>query len=75
MINNGAIRDNIIRFGIVSSVHRMSLSDADIHRGSFEPTIVAGLGYAGNQAQLMSVPPFAVTFIRTYLNNEVLVTD
>ncbi|KAG9311746.1 major facilitator superfamily domain-containing protein [Chiua virens] len=29
----------------------------------FEPTIVASLGYAGNQAQLMSVPPFAVTFV------------
>ncbi|KAF8553827.1 MFS general substrate transporter [Imleria badia] len=28
----------------------------------FEPTIVASLGYTGNQAQLMSVPPFAVTF-------------
>ncbi|KIO04117.1 hypothetical protein M404DRAFT_144063 [Pisolithus tinctorius Marx 270] len=28
----------------------------------FEPTIVAGLGYTGNQAQLMSVPPFAVAF-------------
>ena len=30
---------------------------------SFEPTIVAGLGYAGNQAQLMSVPPFATAFV------------
>ncbi|KAF8559767.1 MFS general substrate transporter [Imleria badia] len=29
----------------------------------FEPTIVAGLGYAGNRAQLMSVPPFATAFV------------
>ncbi|KAI6045741.1 major facilitator superfamily domain-containing protein [Pisolithus marmoratus] len=31
--------------------------------GVFEPTIVAGLGYTGNQAQLMSVPPFALAFL------------
>ncbi|KAG8217708.1 hypothetical protein J3R82DRAFT_5864 [Butyriboletus roseoflavus] len=30
---------------------------------SFEPTIVAGLGYANNRAQLMSVPPFATAFV------------
>ncbi|GJE85450.1 MFS general substrate transporter [Phanerochaete sordida] len=29
----------------------------------FTPSIVAGLGYAGNRAQLMSVPPFAVAFV------------
>ncbi|KAG1860508.1 major facilitator superfamily domain-containing protein [Suillus tomentosus] len=29
----------------------------------FEPTIVAGLGYTGNKAQLMSAPPFAVAFV------------
>ncbi|KAG2143823.1 major facilitator superfamily domain-containing protein [Suillus bovinus] len=29
----------------------------------FEPTIVAGLGYTGIQAQLMSAPPFAVAFV------------
>ncbi|KAF8122705.1 major facilitator superfamily domain-containing protein [Boletus edulis] len=29
----------------------------------FEPQIVVGLGYTGNRAQLMSVPPFAVTFV------------
>ncbi|KAG0698169.1 major facilitator superfamily domain-containing protein [Suillus ampliporus] len=29
----------------------------------FEPSIVAGLGYTGNQAQLMSAPPFAVAFV------------
>ncbi|KAG9312983.1 major facilitator superfamily domain-containing protein [Chiua virens] len=29
----------------------------------FEPTIVASLGYEGNQAQLMSVPPYAVTTV------------
>ncbi|KAG1739003.1 major facilitator superfamily domain-containing protein [Suillus lakei] len=29
----------------------------------FEPTIVAGLGYTGNQAQLMSAPPYAVAFV------------
>ncbi|KAI5993256.1 major facilitator superfamily domain-containing protein [Pisolithus albus] len=31
----------------------------------FEPTIVAGLGYAGNKAQLMSVPPFVLAFLAT----------
>jgi len=34
----------------------------------FEPTIVAGLGYAGNQAQLMSVPPFAVAFVLSFIS-------
>jgi predicted MFS family arabinose efflux permease len=34
----------------------------------FEPTIVAGLGYAGSQAQLMSVPPFAATFVLCILS-------
>ncbi|KAG2754910.1 MFS general substrate transporter [Suillus brevipes Sb2] len=29
----------------------------------FEPTIVAGLGYTGNKAQLMSAPPFAFAFV------------
>ncbi|KAG1735936.1 major facilitator superfamily domain-containing protein [Suillus paluster] len=29
----------------------------------FEPSIVAGLGYTGNKAQLMSAPPFAVAFV------------
>ncbi|EIW77870.1 MFS general substrate transporter [Coniophora puteana RWD-64-598 SS2] len=29
----------------------------------FEPIIVQGLGYAGNRAQLMSAPPFAVAFV------------
>ncbi|OJA15235.1 hypothetical protein AZE42_07981 [Rhizopogon vesiculosus] len=29
----------------------------------FEPTIVAGLGYTGNKAQLMSAPPFVVAFV------------
>ena len=50
----------------------VSLSDTDHHDGSFEPTIVAGLGYSGTQAQLMSVPPFAVTFVRTYFRNRIL---
>jgi hypothetical protein len=50
----------------------ISLSDVDNRDGSFAPTIVAGLGYAGNQAQLMSVPPFAVTFARKYFGNRIL---
>ena len=50
----------------------ISLSDTDDDDGSFEPTIVASLGYAGTQAQLMSVPPFAVTFVRTYFRNSIL---
>lgn len=29
----------------------------------FEPTIVAGLGYTGTKAQLMSAPPFAFAFV------------
>ena len=49
----------------------ISLSDADNCDGSFEPTIVASLGYAGNQAQLTSVPPFAVTFVRKYFGNRI----
>jgi len=35
----------------------------------FEPTIVAGLGYAGNQAQLMSVPPFATAFVLSFISS------
>ncbi|KAG9318159.1 major facilitator superfamily domain-containing protein [Chiua virens] len=31
--------------------------------GFFEPSIVASLGYSGNEAQLMSVPPYAITFV------------
>ena len=46
------------------------LPDADLHEGSFEPTIVAGLGYAGNQVQLMSVPPYAVAFVGAYFDNK-----
>lgn len=34
---------------------------------SFEPTIVQGLGYTAARAQLMSVPPFAVSFCCKYL--------
>lgn len=34
---------------------------------SFEPTIVAGLGYTGNKAQLMSAPPFAVAFVGEFI--------
>ncbi|KAF8553825.1 MFS general substrate transporter [Imleria badia] len=34
----------------------------------FEPTIVAGLGYSGNHAQLMSVPPFAITFVVSFIS-------
>ncbi|KAG8216449.1 major facilitator superfamily domain-containing protein [Butyriboletus roseoflavus] len=37
----------------------------------FEPTIVAGLGYAGNQAQLLSVPPYAVTFVLSFISAKV----
>ncbi|KAI6036283.1 major facilitator superfamily domain-containing protein [Pisolithus microcarpus] len=34
----------------------------------FEPTIVAGLGYAGRQAQLMSVPPFVLAFLASMVS-------
>ncbi|KAI6028698.1 major facilitator superfamily domain-containing protein [Pisolithus orientalis] len=34
----------------------------------FEPTIVAGLGYTGNRAQLMSVPPFVVAFFASVIS-------
>ncbi|KAI6118875.1 major facilitator superfamily domain-containing protein [Pisolithus croceorrhizus] len=34
----------------------------------FEPTIVAGLGYAGRQAQLMSVPPFVLAFLASMIS-------
>ncbi|KAI6023048.1 major facilitator superfamily domain-containing protein, partial [Pisolithus microcarpus] len=33
----------------------------------FEPTIVAGLGYAGNKAQLISVPPFVLAFLASII--------
>ncbi|KAJ3518763.1 hypothetical protein NM688_g9394 [Phlebia brevispora] len=32
----------------------------------FLPTIVASLGYTANRAQLMSVPPFAASFVREF---------
>ena len=50
------------------------LSGADIGVDSFEPTIVAGLGYSGNHAQLMSVPPFAVAFVCTYFKQMISLT-
>ncbi|KAI6036300.1 major facilitator superfamily domain-containing protein [Pisolithus microcarpus] len=34
----------------------------------FEITIVAGLGYTGNQAQLMSVPPFILAFLASMIS-------
>ncbi|KAI6030199.1 major facilitator superfamily domain-containing protein [Pisolithus marmoratus] len=34
----------------------------------FEPTIVAGLGYTGNRAQLMSVPPFVLAFLASIIS-------
>ncbi|KAH7889364.1 major facilitator superfamily domain-containing protein [Phlebopus sp. FC_14] len=34
----------------------------------FEPTIVTSLGYAGNRAQLMSVPPFAAAFVSSLIS-------
>ncbi|KAF8844459.1 MFS general substrate transporter [Paxillus ammoniavirescens] len=34
----------------------------------FEPSIVAGLGYTGNKAQLMSVPPFAVAYVSSMIS-------
>ncbi|KAI0646817.1 MFS general substrate transporter [Trametes meyenii] len=35
----------------------------------FLPSIVAGLGYSGTEAQLMSVPPFAVTAVLSVLSS------
>ncbi|KAI6045732.1 major facilitator superfamily domain-containing protein [Pisolithus marmoratus] len=35
----------------------------------FEITIVAGLGYTGNQAQLMSVPPFVLAFLASMISS------
>ncbi|THH00927.1 hypothetical protein EW026_g1676 [Hermanssonia centrifuga] len=35
----------------------------------FLPTIVASLGYTANQAQLMSVPPFAVSFVLSIITS------
>ncbi|KAI6045742.1 MFS general substrate transporter [Pisolithus marmoratus] len=34
----------------------------------FEPTIVVSLGYTGNQAQLMSVPPFVLAFLASMIS-------
>ncbi|KAF2640761.1 MFS transporter [Massarina eburnea CBS 473.64] len=44
----------IIYFGISAPFSSLSL---------FTPTITAGLGYAGLQAQLMTVPPYAVAYV------------
>lgn len=33
------------------------------------PSIVASLGYTANQAQLMSVPPFAASFVGAYMRH------
>jgi hypothetical protein len=38
---------------------------------SFEPTIVAGLGYTGNKAQLMSAPPFAFAFVGKLISTSI----
>ena len=70
LIDNGTVSYDTICSSVVSGLSVISLSDTDAHVGSFEPTIVAGLGYAGNRAQLMSVPPFVVTFPCTYSENE-----
>ncbi|GJE85431.1 MFS general substrate transporter [Phanerochaete sordida] len=35
----------------------------------FTPSIVAGLGYTNNQAQLMTVPPFAVAFVLSLITS------
>ncbi|KAF1961256.1 MFS general substrate transporter [Byssothecium circinans] len=44
----------IIYFGISAPFSSLSL---------FTPTITAGLGYSGLQAQLMTVPPYAVAYV------------
>jgi len=70
LIDNRPARYGGTWSGFVSSVS-LFLSNADIDVYSFEPTIVAGLGYSGNSAQLMSVPPFAVAFVCTYFKKTV----
>jgi len=47
-----------VYFGISAPFSSLSL---------FTPTITAGLGYAGLQAQLMTVPPYAVAYVVTLL--------
>nr|OQO26128.1 hypothetical protein B0A51_04522 [Rachicladosporium sp. CCFEE 5018] len=47
-----------IYFGISTPFSSLSL---------FTPTITAGLGYSGLQAQLMTVPPYAVAYVCTIL--------
>jgi hypothetical protein len=47
-----------IYFGISTPFSSLSL---------FTPTITAGLGYSGLQAQLMTVPPYAVSYVVTIL--------
>jgi hypothetical protein len=39
---------------------------------SFTPSIVQGLGYTAEQAQLMSVPPFAVAFVGEWILHVIL---
>lgn len=47
-----------IYFGISTPFSSLSL---------FTPTITAGLGYSGLEAQLMTVPPYAVSYVVTIL--------
>jgi hypothetical protein len=39
---------------------------------SFEPSIVQSLGYSSARSQLMSVPPFAVSFVCKIADNILL---
>lgn len=49
----------------LSTLYMLSIATFTDTPTSFLPSIVATLGWSGNHAQLMSVPPYAVAFVRT----------
>ena len=55
---------DLVRITILTSL--LHLTAEITHVLSFTPSIVASLGYTANKAQLMSVPPYAVAFVRAY---------
>ena len=63
LIDNDIFRHDTVWSCLVSTIS-VIFHGADTH--SFQPTIVAELGYSGNQAQLMSVPPIAAAFVCAY---------
>lgn len=60
---NFVSRDDTLLLKLVSSFLD-SMWTSVLTRSSFAPSIIQGLGYSANRAQLMSVPPYAAAFVR-----------